>query len=675
MGKVKQKQDLCVVLVCCVSPPPPTSYSEIFVHFSFFLCFSTTTTTTTTKGSYDLSRLISSQPGSEKWREYKINLLHKGRAAGDIYLDLKYVTKETEAEVKARMGEAKVQLEEEMVQAGTTNVADLITTTTTTAATATTTTSQFIPPGVLGVMVKRGDNLYNVGGMFTTQDPYVAIIPSWLPKQQSHKTGTIDNGGKNCTWNKKDAPFGHFPVEEGSSTNDSDYSIRIEVVDDNTLNDTLIGSASINVLRWMSPVGEALLLQRGISKKQGLDVGDVLIPGTVLEDVTVQLTHPNGKPAGELLVGIRFAHAPGAPPGDTDNYTNEASTGDVNGVSKTCGTLKVTVMKAMNLKDADWGGGESDPFVQLHLEPRASKEASQCFALESAETRIKNGAGRRADFNETFHLPVYRSTTGNSNQESGSPSGGKGATDRLRLNNRRLRLTVKDKDPRFLGLGSDDVLGTAVQDLSMVLRVGTITSEIALESKAGGTVLNSKLKIKTEFLPADPVVNISSMHAKTGKLQIYIQEAKHLKDVENFLGGDQDPYCAFRLVHKDDDLCLQSTPKWTTSRYINGGGQNVVFADWIELDWTQEMVDDLKKLQDNSGVSSSSAGAGADADAGADAAASQSSALDNVASVLEQSNFQLQIALWDENFPRTDNLIGAGTVERCLILLILFDFV
>ena len=41
--------------------------------------------------------------------------------------------------------------------------------------------------------------------------------------------------------------------------------------------------------------------------------------------------------------------------------------------------------------------------------------------------------------------------------------GGGGDKKRLRLGNRRLRVTVKDKDPRFLTVGSDDVLGTAVR--------------------------------------------------------------------------------------------------------------------------------------------------------------------------------------------------------------------
>ena len=38
---------------------------------------------------------------------------------------------------------------------------------------------------------------------------------------------------------------------------------------------------------------------------------------------------------------------------------------------------------------------------------------------------------------------------------------------RERLSNRSLRINVKDKDPRILGLGSDDTLGTASQDLAI----------------------------------------------------------------------------------------------------------------------------------------------------------------------------------------------------------------
>ena len=128
-------------------------------------------------------------------------------------------------------------------------------------------------------------------------------------------------------------------------------------------------------------------------------------------------------------------------------------TGDVD-QDKTCGTLKVTVLTVDNLEDGDWFGGESDPFVTLQLEPRAPKEAHHCRRMEYAETRVKNGAGRRAQFNETFAMPVFRTTTGGGGKKNGK--------SKKRLGNRRLRVTVKDKDPRFLTVGSDDVLGTAV---------------------------------------------------------------------------------------------------------------------------------------------------------------------------------------------------------------------
>ena len=141
--------------------------------------------------------------------------------------------------------------------------------------------------------------------------------------------------------------------------------------------------------------------------------------------------------------------------------------------------------------------------MTLQLEPRAPKEAHQCRRLEYGETRVKNGAGRRAQFNETFEMPVFRTTNGGELDACSSlcmlccallccaslccasllcivlfkiqtdldgvrwvlffSKGGGGDKKRLRLGNRRLRVTVKDKDPRFLTVGSDDVLGTAVR--------------------------------------------------------------------------------------------------------------------------------------------------------------------------------------------------------------------
>ena len=83
-----------------------------------------------------------------------------------------------------------------------------------------------------------------------------------------------------------------------------------------------------------------------------------------------------------------------------------------------------------------------------------------------------------------------------------------------------------------------------VQDLAMVLQTGTLKSDIYLENKAGGTRLKSKIKLKTEFIPTAPVASIQTMHRHTGKVQLFVQEAKHLKNVAGMLEwGAQDPYC------------------------------------------------------------------------------------------------------------------------------------
>ena len=56
-------------------------------------------------------------------------------------------------------------------------------------------------------------------------------------------------------------------------------------------------------------------------------------------------------------------------------------------------------------------------------------------------------------------MPVFRVAT-NSTSPGSPESPSRNAKGRERLANRRLRLTVKDKDPRFLGLGSEFVLKT-----------------------------------------------------------------------------------------------------------------------------------------------------------------------------------------------------------------------
>jgi len=212
------------------------------------------------QGTFDLTRLLSGGIGSEIWREYKIEILHKGRTAGDIYVDMRYVTTDSKLELNAKKGEAKVQLIKDMKEAGIDeNEADAI---------EHLVASEMkngknvegnaeevlIPPGMIGIMIKSGSDMYRPS-MLDTPDPYVCIIPSWLPKQQSHRTSTKNDGGKNVTWNKKDAPFGHFRIEETMvpimNVNDKDkkYTVRIEVVDDNIMSDTLMGTGKLEHLK------------------------------------------------------------------------------------------------------------------------------------------------------------------------------------------------------------------------------------------------------------------------------------------------------------------------------------------------------------------------------------------------------------------------------------------
>ena len=77
---------------------------------------------------------------------------------------------------------------------------------------------------------------------------------------------------------------------------------------------------------WITRVGSALRQARLVCGKKGEDAGDVKIPSGPMEDITIALTQTNGKPAGELLVGMKFSHTPGAPPSAKNSYTNEAST-------------------------------------------------------------------------------------------------------------------------------------------------------------------------------------------------------------------------------------------------------------------------------------------------------------------------------------------------------------
>jgi Ca2+-binding EF-hand superfamily protein len=607
------------------------------------------------KGSFDLSRLISEE-GSAQWREYKISIMHKERVSGDIFLDMRFVTKASRRSQDAKRAEAKMAAR----QANVAGFGDKKTKKNAAIGSDVTSASgsldneskddelgdggTAVPPGMVGVLVKSAKDLYDVEWALQKMDPYVMMIPSWLDKTMSHRTATKVDGDKSLAWTKKDASFAHFPVTEVSSeedlTSNEEYTVRVEVVDDNTLNDKLIGFAVVPVRPYIDRVAAALHTARAEAARKGEPTEMVKIEPEPLEDIIVKLTREKGKPAGTIVLGVKFSHIAGAPASSTTGNTNlvEVSTGDMSGASSTAGSLTITVGEAMNLKDEDWIG-KSDPFVQILLEPKAPKAAKTCAILECAQTRIKNGAGRNAVFNETFTMPFFRFGSGPQHSRR------KGSD---RLKNRTLRINVRDKDPRILGIGSDDLLGTTIQDLAICLATPgkPLSATLHLQSSSAGKMTKSSVEIATTFTPANPKANMKSMLSKTGRIQIFVMEGTGLRSVEGFGGGEQDPMAWFRIVDNEDSVEDEQIPAWRRTRYVNGGGKNPIFADWIEVLWTEEHLESIRK-----GVKKRQK-------------KSVQNEENDARTALTASGMKLHCALYDDNSPfRSKKLIGAGLIS------------
>ena len=113
-------------------------------------------------------------------------------------------------------------------------------------------------------------------------------------------------------------------------------------------------------------------------------------------------------------------------------------------------------------------------------------------------------------------------------------------------------------------------------------------------------------------------------------------EGVGLRSVEGFGGGAQDPMVWFRIVDNEDSVADEQVPSWRRTRYINGGGKNPVFADWVEIPWTSEHLASMKK-----GVIKSQNGAGQDEEKGEE----------DPRSAIIGSGMKLHCVLYDDNSP------------------------
>ncbi|CAB4416486.1 unnamed protein product [Rhizophagus irregularis] len=135
-----------------------------------------------------------------------------------------------------------------------------------------------MPYGNLEVTVVEGKKLKE-SDFFDKTNPYVCLS---LDKHNKQKTCAIQNAGSGATWNEK---F-NFDVLEGR------YELYIEVLDDVSSNDDLIGGAAVPLY-------------------------EVFQQGHV--DNWFNITRPSGKPAGEIHLSMNFKNQgpTSGPPGHT----------------------------------------------------------------------------------------------------------------------------------------------------------------------------------------------------------------------------------------------------------------------------------------------------------------------------------------------------------------------
>ena len=103
------------------------------------------------------------------------------------------------------------------------------------------------PPGVLHVTVVRGHNLRETQRL-TRQDPYVTLQCSGM--RQYQRTKYIRSGGNAPEWTSTDDSTFSLPVQGSMDVVRYPESCHLEVWNENTLTNSLIGTADVDVLQF-----------------------------------------------------------------------------------------------------------------------------------------------------------------------------------------------------------------------------------------------------------------------------------------------------------------------------------------------------------------------------------------------------------------------------------------
>jgi len=175
-------------------------------------------------------------------------------------------------------------------------------------------------------------------------------------------------------------------------------------------------------------------------------------------------------------------------------------------------TLKVKIISAKNLRDADWGpfGGESDPYVRIRIvdDDDHSKE------LASAKTKVLNEGGKNPVWNQEFTFPNL--------EHPGAYT---------------IKLNVLDKD----WLTADDPLGETSVDL------GTLTAETGWQEFKDVWIDGYVYKSYLTFALSTGG-GWGSTPDEDDTLYVNVKEAHGLRNADGWLNGKNDPYCIVSVL-------------------------------------------------------------------------------------------------------------------------------
>ena len=313
-------------------------------------------------------------------------------------------------------------------------------------------------PGMFTVRIKSVHNLPNVEGYRLNNDPYVNLIPLWLSKDALQRTIPATDMGTDVIFEVNKHSARKRFIFAADSTIGEPIMMRFEVMDkEQSHEDKPIGFAELNLAELVDSVTQnSNKSAQNAKESQEKEKNASLF---VEKELVLDVVKPPKKKGKSLLkLAIKFDRV-------SENYAERTVEAverkPIDMGNEIAGILEVKVGKAENLKDKDWFGGYSDPYVSLKLEPCAKKAwPGDTHAVETAKTRVRREAAYRADFSQTFQFPYYRY---NDDGKARKP-------EETRRRNLVLNVELRDEDFKLFGkLGNDDLLGTTVIDVSSAL--------------------------------------------------------------------------------------------------------------------------------------------------------------------------------------------------------------